>query len=549
MWLSNLAAYSAQVVCVAAAGGLLVALLRIESARARYGIWRTLLAICLLLPWLQGRQTVAAGRDATVGTRMVLVGLPAAQGPASESSLPVSAIVIAVLAGGVAVRGLWMSIGLLRLGRLRTAGVAAPPDGAHADAARAIGAAADIRFVPNLRQPVTFGVRRAVVLLPEALRACPEDIQRAVVCHELQHVRRRDWIWLVGEEGVRTALWFHPAIWWLVSRVQLAREEVVDDLVVRVTGDRRSYVKALLTFADEAPLSPAPAFARKRHLFRRMQRISKETVMSTKRIVLSCAVMALLITGGTWLATGAFPLSESVLAQGPAGAPGPLERRAKPITPENPVPRRTYRVLPDYPPELVSANLDAILTARVTIDNSGRVAEARIVTSTVVNAGNPATRPPGTSDAAFRAAVDAAVRQWQYDPPADGPIAFPASFRFLQKGGVVELAPAAADPAVPSWHAGALRVGDGILPPKKIKDVRPEYPLEAQDARVQGIVILEVRIETDGRVSETRVLRSIPALDQAAIDAVKQWEFEPTTTAAGDATPIIMVVTVMFTLS
>jgi TonB family protein len=61
-------------------------------------------------------------------------------------------------------------------------------------------------------------------------------------------------------------------------------------------------------------------------------------------------------------------------------------------------------------------------------------------------------------------------------------------------------------------------------------------------------VILEVRIEGDGRVSESRVMRSIPLLDQAAIDAVKQWEFVPTL-LNGVPTPVIMTITVNFTFS
>ena len=49
-----------------------------------------------------------------------------------------------------------------------------------------------------------------------------------------------------------------------------------------------------------------------------------------------------------------------------------------------------------------------------------------------------------------------------------------------------------------------------MQPPKKIKDVPPVYPPLAQEARVQGVVILEVRIDENGNVSDVRVLRSIP---------------------------------------
>ena len=73
-----------------------------------------------------------------------------------------------------------------------------------------------------------------------------------------------------------------------------------------------------------------------------------------------------------------------------------------------------------------------------------------------------------------------------------------------------------------------VRVGGNIKPPAKIKDVPPIYPADAQAASVQGVVIIEATIDTTGHVSRRRVLRSIPLLDQAALDAVKQWQFKPT---------------------
>ena len=92
-----------------------------------------------------------------------------------------------------------------------------------------------------------------------------------------------------------------------------------------------------------------------------------------------------------------------------------------------------------------------------------------------------------------------------------------------------------------------VRVGGNIKPPTKIRDVRPIYPAEAQAAGVTGVVIIETTIDSAGRVSDAKVLRSIPILDQAAIDAVRQWEFEPTL-LNGAPVPVIMTVTVNFTL-
>ena len=111
-------------------------------------------------------------------------------------------------------------------------------------------------------------------------------------------------------------------------------------------------------------------------------------------------------------------------------------------------------------------------------------------------------------------------------------------------GGVVGGLPAAPPPPPPQQP---VRVGGNIKQPNKIRDVKPVYPAIAQSARVSGVVIIEATIGTDGHVKEAKVLRSIPLLDQAALDAVKQWVFTPTL-LNGVPVPVIMTVTVNFTL-
>ena len=108
-------------------------------------------------------------------------------------------------------------------------------------------------------------------------------------------------------------------------------------------------------------------------------------------------------------------------------------------------------------------------------------------------------------------------------------------------GGLQEAPPPPPPPQAP------VRVGGNIRPPQKIKDLRPVYPSIAQSARVQGVVIIEATIGPDGKVKDARILRSIPLLDQAALDAVRQWEFTPTL-LNGVPVPVIMTVTVNFTL-
>ena len=91
-----------------------------------------------------------------------------------------------------------------------------------------------------------------------------------------------------------------------------------------------------------------------------------------------------------------------------------------------------------------------------------------------------------------------------------------------------------------------VRVGGRIKAPKKIKDVKPVYPAIAQSARVAGVVTIEATIGPDGKVIDAKVVRSIPLLDQAALDAVRQWEYTPTL-LNGVPVPVLVTVTINFT--
>jgi protein TonB len=110
-------------------------------------------------------------------------------------------------------------------------------------------------------------------------------------------------------------------------------------------------------------------------------------------------------------------------------------------------------------------------------------------------------------------------------------------------GGIAGLPP----PPPPPPPQAPVRVGGDIKEPKKIRDQKPVYPAIAMTAKVQGIVIIEATIGKDGSVTNAKVLRSQPLLDQAALDAVKQWKFTPTL-LNGVPVEVIMTVTVNFTL-
>jgi TonB family protein len=229
--------------------------------------------------------------------------------------------------------------------------------------------------------------------------------------------------------------------------------------------------------------------------------------------------------------------------------------------------------MPVFPPDAAGEAASATVTLRTVVDEAGNVAEVRLAGfgfrlnefSATLNSGPGAIEAfeqllekasfrassgARVSAATWRPVLEAfiesaasAMRQTRYEPPALGPLVFSTVVQFAAgKESVVRDMPISER----LTNDGALRVGGNIRTPRKVKDVRPLYPQEARDAGVQGVVIIEMRVEADGRVGSARVLRSIPLLDQAALDAVQQWEFEPTL-LNGAPIAVVMTVTVQFT--
>jgi TonB family protein len=284
--------------------------------------------------------------------------------------------------------------------------------------------------------------------------------------------------------------------------------------------------------------------------------------MSARRLVCSCAVMALVLAGGGWYVTGVFPLMQPLSAQELLTEPGPLEREATPITPENPIPRRIFAAPAYYPAAGLASGARAAVRLRVTVDERGAVAEVRRL-QVSVTAPTVTGEDLTTLQDQFAAAAGDAARRWVYEPPAEAPVAFDIGFDFAPTAAEATSAQGrpgerlsagmAAGPAAgvpPSWPANAVRVGGAVREPTKIKHVAPVYPPLAEQARVTGLVILEAVIGEDGKVQNARVIRPAPlaVLDDAALTAVRQWEFTPTL-LNGVPVPVVMTVTVNFTLA
>jgi TonB family protein len=549
--LSNLTVIAAQMACVALLAGAVIWILRLTSPGVSYTLWRGVFIVCLALPWIQTPRSLSVVTDDVSAAVTTTETAPTARrGVVQAGRADWSWLIVAMLSAGVAGRVVWLGVGVWRLRGLRRCGEPAR-DEEHAELQARLGTHAEIRYAAEVRQPVTFGLRHPVVMLPAGLRAHAAATRDAVLTHELVHVRRRDWASVLVEEIVRACMWFHPVMWWLISRVQLAREEVVDATAVALTGRRNDYLRALLAFADDVPLAPAPAFARRRHLFRRIVLLSTEDLMSANRIVVSAFAVTFVVAVGTWSVTSAFPL------QGEASSisqtqPGPVEQRATVVTTGDMLPRRIYGDPPMFPPQVHGESTSASVTLRTVVDEAGNVAELRLAgyalrrgdVSAVVSGGpDSAIRLESPDLVAFIQSAASAVRHSRYEPPSRGAVVFNVVVQFAAaQNAVVRDMPISERVT----NDGALRVGGNIRSPRKVKDARPVYPQDARDAGVQGVVIVEVRVDPDGRVGRAHVLRSIPLLDQAALDAVQQWEFEPTL-LNGAPVAVVMTVTIQFT--
>lgn len=109
-----------------------------------------------------------------------------------------------------------------------------------------------------------------------------------------------------------------------------------------------------------------------------------------------------------------------------------------------------------------------------------------------------------------------------------------------------------ASPSVATVAAGCqgaqpVRVGGNIAVPMKLRDVKPAYPDAAMAQKIEGVVIVQALIGCDGKVADATILRGVPELTDAALGAVRQWEYRPTL-LSGAPVPVLMTVTVTFAL-
>ena len=202
-----------------------------------------------------------------------------------------------------------------------------------------------------------------------------------------------------------------------------------------------------------------------------------------------------------------------------SAVPGPIEQNAHNASAEAPPPARTRYVAPVVDTAVVSARPQ--FTVRIVIDESGRIAESRLVSMKAPELSGAAT------DAAAEAVL-AAVRQWQFERPARAPLAMTV---------VLKLDPptAAGDPPVTEQ-------------PIPIDVQQAEYTEAARAKKIEGDVQVEATLDATGHVTAARVVQPLaPDLDQAALDAVRASTFRPGM-RNGEPVPVTITMTMRFKL-
>jgi TonB family protein len=576
VWLNNLVAYCLQIAILAAAGTLLAHLFRLRVPRVTLVYWQLLLLACLFVPLLQ------SWKHPVMSPIISTQAIPVTGGPAiSDIAVPSSVepakpvrweIILLIIAAGILLRLMWLAIGFIRL-RLfrRKSHLFVEEQSVIHDMQWRTGVRVTVLLSDAIHSPVTFGFRSPTIILPISFKELSEPCKQAVLCHELLHVRRFDWVVIIAEEILCSIFWFHPAIWWLLSRVHLSREQAVDYEVVQLTGSRQPYLDSLLEFArthTDLNTVPAPLFLREHHLVQRVALLLKEVSMSRSRLTVSMIGISALLIVTVRLAAGCFPLTGSpVLAQEQNSETKALQRAPIRVGANIQESKLIHKVEPDYPERAIRERMEGTVRLTITVDGEGQVFEIRT---------EPENNP------ILEEAAVAAVKQWRYSPTLlnNKPVSVMATVKVVFKingdGGKAvhpvesrnpdrakdqgaDLKPGSSPTrvSIPGQYyssdiqpprRAAIRVGGNIQESKLVHKVEPVYPEQARQERLEGTVRLAVTINEEGFVSEiVAAPGNYEVLEAAAIDAVKQWRYSPTY-LNGEPVPVTATVTVVYVL-
>ncbi|MGH9370833.1 MAG: TonB family protein, partial [Vicinamibacterales bacterium] len=365
----------------------------------------------------------------------------------------------------------------------------------------------------------TWGLLRPRLLLPSRARDWDEGRIHLVLCHELAHIRRRDWLVQISAEAVRTIYWFNPLLWIACARLRHESEQACDDAVLDGGVPAAEYAAHLLEIARRCRRSgPARAsampMARPSTLERRIIAMLNPALNRRALSRRALAVTAAMLLGIT-LPTAAFRAGQN--------APLPLIGS---------VYDASGAVMPGVELTLQDAQE---FTWEATTGADGRFEF-------------PPVQPGRYRLEASIAGFHRLRHDFDLQQARDWDRAIT-----LQVGQLTETIhvsvrrPTGARPQ--AQGAQRISVGGNIRPPRKLYNVNPVYPASMRDAGREGVVPIEAIIDRDGVVQSARVLSAQvhPDFAMAALEAVQQWRFDATL-LNGQPVEVVMNVSVHFSL-
>jgi len=391
-----------------------------------------------------------------------------------------------------------------------------------------------------VRVPTVIGWLRPVVLVPVGCLMGLSAVQvEALLAHELAHIRRHDYLVSVLQAAVEALLFYHPAVWWVSRQVRRERECCCDDLAVAVGGDRLAYARALSVLEERRSYMPEFVLgANGGELTMRIKRLlgCKEDA-AVSQFAAFTVLAILLAVAGSYVVTVA-RAEVSALVR-PARVVSPMEVEpatpfntliATPRAPEFQMREPIMLAQAEAPAAVDSAPKGDGSIAGTVLDATGApVPHAKVATtntdsgiqvsSETDNSGRYSISSllPGNYNVEFVA--EGFQRTLQENVRVDS--GKTTSLNLKLKAAyqlILEV------PPVPAL--GPVRTAS-VFPGAPHSLVDPVYPEEAKEKHIGGQVVLHAVISTNGTVENPTVVSGPQELRQSAIDAVKQWTYNP----------------------